>query len=143
MILFDHHAFEITNATEMRKNWSRFYDHVVREKPLAITRNRDLAFLLSLSHLAILLEKYTLTVKYECDENGYYAAHIEEMDIVEGGHNFKEMVDNLAEGLMSYANDYFEFDFYRATNRKSHLPYVLHVLIQKDKEAVKKLLSYA
>jgi predicted RNase H-like HicB family nuclease len=115
----------------------------VREKPLAITRNRDLAFLMSKDHLTMLLEKYIFTVDYERDENGYYSAHLKEIDIVDGGKTIDVMLDNLAKGLMNYANDYFEFDFYRAKNRQSHLPYVLHVLVQKDKEAVKKLLMYA
>jgi predicted RNase H-like HicB family nuclease len=99
--------------------------------------------LLSESHLATLLEKYTFSVEYERDENGYYAAHVNEIDIVEGGKSLEEMLDHLANGLLNYATDYFEFDFYRATNRKSHLPYVLHILLQPNIEGIKKLIRHA
>lgn len=139
MIMFQTAALQVRKVSEVRTNWSEYYDQAVREKPLPITKNRDLAFLLSLKDLATILQNSTFSVEYEV-EDGYFAGKLREIDIVEGGESYEEMIHNLAKGLVEYATDYFDQDFYRAMNRNAHLPFVLHVLIQEDLEGVKKLI---
>lgn len=140
MILFNVNALEITNASEARKNWSSFYDKVVREKPLAIKRNRDVAFMISDLHMATILERYRFTLDYE-EEDGTFAGSLNEIDLVAEGNSLDELKDQLAYNLLEYAQDYYTHGFHLATNRKAHLPYILHVLIQPDLEGVKSLID--
>jgi len=140
MLLLNGNALKVTNASEARKNWSSIFDTVVREKPLAIKRNRDVAFMVSNFHMATILEKYRFRLDYE-EENGIFAGSLEELDIVAEGHSLDELKDQLAYNLLEYAQDYFEYEFHLAPNRKFHLPYVLNVLIQPDLEGVKRLID--
>jgi len=67
---------ELLNATEVRANFSEFIDTVVREKPRAVKRNRDVVITFSLQHTSEILSHYILTFDYEQDEDGKYVGSI-------------------------------------------------------------------
>jgi antitoxin YefM len=130
-------------ATEVRKNWSRFLDTVVREKPQAVQRNRDLAFVIALPHLEEILKHYRFTLEYELEEDGSYTGTLKEIDLVGNAKSIDELKMKLAKDLLEYAQDYMnEFTLYfHAPNRKDHFPYVLHVLIKNSVEEVVDLID--
>jgi antitoxin YefM len=142
LILLQTHALDVTNSSDARKNWSYYYDHVVKTKPLAITKNRDLAFLLSEIHLSTLLEAYRFTYTFDHEVDGSFSGSLDQIDIVANGKTLEELENQFVDSLLEYANDYF-VHFFEAKNRKSHLPYVLRVLLQSDREGVRTLISHA
>lgn len=130
-------------ATQVRANMGGFIDSVVREKPQAVRRNRDVIVATSRDHMKFLLSAYELTFEYEQDEDGRYAGSIEQIDfIVADGQDVQELRMDLARQLIDYAKDY-EADYTRyftAPNTRKHAPYVLRVLLEDDIELVARML---
>ncbi|MGM0881798.1 MAG: hypothetical protein ACQEXQ_12290 [Bacillota bacterium] len=129
----------LLNATEVRANFGEFIDTIVREKPQAIKRNRDVIMAFSKAHMKELLSVYEFTFEYEIDEDGRYAGSIEQIeDIVADAGTLKELSIELARHLVEYAIDYENnyFRYYNTPNRHKHAPYVLRVLLEDDVESV-------
>lgn len=129
----------ILNATEVRANFGGFIDTIVREKPQAIKRNRDVIMAFSKQQMKELLSVYELTFEYEQDEDGRYAGSIEQIeDIVGDGATLDELRTELARHLIEYAVDYETnySRFYNTPNRHKHAPYVLRVLLEDDIDSV-------
>lgn len=129
----------ILNATEVRANFGGFIDTIVREKPQAIKRNRDVIMAFSKQQMNELLSVYELTFEYEQDEDGRYAGSIEQIeDIVGDGATLDELRTELARHLIEYAVDYETnySRFYNTPNRHKHAPYVLRVLLEDDIDSV-------
>lgn len=122
------------SATEVRRDWSTFFDEAVREKPIFIKRTRDSAVLLGTNFMNLLLEKY----EYECTEykedDGTITLSADSLDIVENGNTEEEVKIKMAESIYEYALDFYkEFDLWsKASNRKDHIPYVFKALLLKD-----------
>lgn len=135
---------EVLLATQVRANMGSFIDTVVREKPQAIRRNRDVIIAASRDQMRSLLSAYELNFEYEQDEDGLFAGSIEEIDfIVADGQTLEELRLALAQQLIEYAQDYFN-DYARYTaapNTRMHAPYILRVLLEDDAEAVSLLLQ--
>ncbi|TCP60438.1 hypothetical protein [Baia soyae] len=130
-------------ATDVRKNWSEFFDTVVRDKPQAVQRNRDLAMFIALPHMKEILKSYKLTLEVEREEDGSYTGGLKEIDLVSNAHSLQDLKKNLAQDLVEYAQNYMEeFNLYfHSPNRRNHFPYVLHVLIHDDLTEVEKLID--
>lgn len=132
----------IVNATDVRKEWGSFIDSIVREKPKVIKRSRDYIFTASIDMLKEILKPYTFTVEIYKEDDGTVTASLNEIDLVENASCEEEAIEKMAKSLIEYARDYYnEFQYwFSAPNRKSHLPYVLHVLLQDNIEGVKRLI---
>lgn len=133
----------VLNATEVRANFGGFIDTVVRDKPQAIKRNRDVVVTSSLKFMKEILSAYELTFEYEQDEDGKFVGSIEQIeDIIAEGNTLEELRLELARKLVDYAQDYYS-DFSRysnAPNRRNHAYYVLRVLLEDDAENVTSML---
>lgn len=132
----------ILNATDVRANFGGFIDTIVREKPQAVKRNRDVIMAVSRQQMKELLSIYELTFEYEQDEDGRYAGSIEQIeDIVADGATLEELRNELARHLVEYAKDYEDnySQFYNTPNRHKHAPYVLRVLLEDDVDAVARM----
>lgn len=133
----------VLNATDVRANFGGFIDTIVREKPQAIKRNRDIIMAFSKQQMKEILSVYELTFEYEQDEDGRYAGSIEQIeDIVADGESLEELRCELARQLIEYAADYENNYslFYNTPNRHKHAPYVLRVLLEDGVETVAGLL---
>jgi len=129
---------QTVNATEVRNNFSYYIDTVVREKPIAVKRNRDVLLFLSEQMVKDLLNN--LTVKAELyKEDDMIVGTLDGFDIVVYGESEQEVIHKLAEGLLEYAQDYVnDFKlFYNAPNRRSHYPYVLKTLLASSIDEIK------
>jgi len=134
----------LINATEVRANFGGFIDSVVREKPLAIKRNRDVIFSFSKQQLIDLLSIYKFTVEYEVDENYKYTGSIEQLEgIIGEGSSLEELYLELARQLIEYAKDYYaDFTrYYNSPNRRQHAYYIMRVLLEDNEEKVAALLN--
>lgn len=132
----------VLNATDVRANFGGFIDTIVREKPQAIKRNRDVIMAFSKEQMKELLSVYELTFEYEQDEDGQYAGSIEQIeDIVAGAETLDELRNELARHLIEYAIDYETnySRYYNTPNRHKHAPYILRVLLEDDIEAVARM----
>ncbi len=134
---------EAINATDVRKDWGRFIDSVVRNKPKFIKRSRDYIFAASTDMLNEMLKEYTLTATVYEEENGTITAELEEIDIAANGSTEEEALDILTSDLQEYAEEYYnEFEYwYNAPNRKAHLPYVLKVLLQEETKDILSMIK--
>lgn len=132
----------VLNATEVRANFGEFIDTIVREKPQAIKRNRDVILAFSKQQMKELLSIYELTFEYEQDEDGRYAGSIEQIDdIVADGESVEELREELARQLIEYAMEYENnySRYYNTQNRHGHAPYVLRVLLEDDLDSVARM----
>jgi predicted RNase H-like HicB family nuclease len=130
-------------ATHVRANMGEFIDTVVREKPQAVRRNRDVIVATSREQMKLFLSVYELNFEYEQDEDGRFAGSMEEVDvIVADGESLEELKLELAHQLVEYAKDYFaEYSRYTAApNTRIHAPYIFRVLLEDDVESVARLL---
>ena len=78
-------VFLFESATEVRKEWSMFFDKAVREKPFFIKRTRDNAVLVDLRFMDILLEEYRYVCKKYAECDGTITLSMEVLDLVENG----------------------------------------------------------
>lgn len=134
---------EVINATEVRRDWGSFIDHVVRIKPTLVKRNRDYLAAISLEHLEVVLTPYRFTLEYEKEADGSLSGSLRELDIIANAASLGALKTEITKELIEYTHEYMdEFDkYYGAPNRKPHFPYVMRVLIQKDEDAVRGLLD--
>lgn len=133
----------LLSATQVRADFSQFIDNVVHVKPQAVKRNRDVFWSISQKVTTELLAGYSIVVEYEQEEDGSFAGSLLPLnDIVCYGATFEAMIEDAAQQLVEYAQDYYQ-DFsryYHSPNRKAHLPYVLNVLSQENLDGVKALI---
>jgi predicted RNase H-like HicB family nuclease len=133
----------VLNATDVRANFGGFIDTIIREKPQAIKRNRDVIMAFSKQQMKELLSIYELTFEYEQDEDGRFAGSIEQIeDIVADAETLEELRNELSRQLVEYAIDYESnySRYYNTPNRHKHAPYILRVLLEDDTESISKML---
>lgn len=126
-------------ATEVRKNWSRICDDVVRVRPNVIKRTRDYLFLATMDDVLAMLSgyKYDITLIHESD--GSYTAASDNMDLAVNSSDENEALLELADSILEYALEYFDnYQLYsRSPNRKAHLPYVTKAFLLDDALKIK------
>ncbi|MEA4847374.1 MAG: hypothetical protein VB106_09110 [Clostridiaceae bacterium] len=134
---------EAINATDVRKDWGSFIDSVVRNKPKFIKRSRDYIFAASTDMLNEMLKEYRLTATIYEEENGTVTAALEEIDIAANGITKEDALNALTSDLQEYAEEYYnEFEYwYSAPNRKTHLPYILKILLQDETEDILSMIK--
>lgn len=133
----------IVNATDVRKEWGGFIDSIVREKPKIVKRSRDYIFASSIDMVNEILKPYTFTAKTCKEDDGTVTISLNEIDLVENAPTEEEALKRMASAVVEYADDYYnDFQYwFSAPNRKSHLPYVLHVLLQDNVDQVQGLIK--
>ena len=124
----------MTNATEVRKNWSQVVDGVIREKPAFIKRTRDCMVLAKESLLADMLSVYDFSARKYIEEDGSITLSLNELDLVENAETEAAAKKALAKSILEYATDYYEEFAYwsNSANRKGHVPYVFRALLLDD-----------
>jgi hypothetical protein len=133
----------VMNATNVRREWSQFFDGVVHSQPAFVRRNRDYLVALSLEHLQLVLSIYRFHMEYEQEEDGTYSGSLAEIDVVGNAASKDALKRILAEDLVEYAKQYMrEYQLYfHSLNRREHFPYILLVLAQDDISSVEKLID--
>lgn len=134
---------EFKKATDVRKHWSEFFDAVVREKPQFVKKTRDSLFAVNLDTLKELLAYYTFNVTLLKEDDGTITASLNELNIITNGKDTEEAISLLVDDIVEYSEEYYnEFSYWiTGQNTRKHLPYILNVLIQNDKEGVKSLIN--
>lgn len=136
-------GFMFESATEVRKDWSLFFDRAVREKPVFIKRTRDSAILADLRFVSLLLESYTFECEKYVEVDGSITLSLNVLDIVENAATEQEAKIELAKSILDYAKDFYEdYDYWSsAPNRKGHVPYVFKALLLNDTGKIGELVQ--
>ena len=124
------------NASEVRKNWSSTIDSVVRERPAFINRTHDSVAIIDANLLRELLKDYKYHVIVESEDDGSVTGFVDELQLAENAPNKQELINTMISSMKDYAIDYYtEFGYWsKASNRMSHIPYVLKLLISDDEK---------
>ncbi len=113
---------KVLNATDVRKEWGKFIDEVVRIRPQMVKRNRDYFLSLSVEHISILLEPFRFKLEMQEDDDGTFIATFEDFDLIGTGDDQDEALANLIQELKEYAVEYIDHIplYMNAPNRKKH-----------------------
>jgi len=133
------------NATDVRREWSKFIDDVKWVKPALIKRNRDIIAVLSIDLIEFILKEYRLTVDVRQEEDGSYTGILKEIDLMANAADMESLELELARELIEYSEEYInEFGlYYNSPNRKNHFAYIYRTMLASDDiEKVKKLFSF-
>ncbi len=130
------------NASDVRKNWSSTIDSVVRERPAFINRTHDSVAILDANLLRDLLKDYKYHITIEREDDGSVTGFVDELQLAENAENNEELIDTMVSSMKDYAIDYYtEFGYWsKATNRMSHIPYILKLLISDDEKIVEDIV---
>lgn len=132
------------DASDVRQQFSRFVDDVVRVRPQVVQRRQRDAFLaVSLEHMNSMVSTFRLTLEYREAKPNCFVGTLWPMRLVDEGASYEELVSKLVDQVVSYAKDFFDdFSlFMSAPNTCEHFPYIVHVLLQENKEGVKRLID--
>ena len=122
------------NATEVRKEWSRVVDEVVRNKPKFIKRTRDKMWFSNIETMSEILSAYNFSAEKFVEDDGSITLSLNEIDLIENAPDEQTARQELAKAIMDYSMDYYEDYTYwsNTANRKQHIPYVFKALIMDD-----------
>lgn len=132
---------QLSNATDVRKNWGEFIDSVIRDKPKIIKRSRDRIIAMNFEMMQELLGNLKLTVTLLEEDDGSISGVIEELNLMANAGNEETLLDVLALDALLYADDYYrEFSYWHsAPNRIAHLPLIMAIISKEDTDGVKEL----
>ncbi|NLC85101.1 MAG: hypothetical protein GX749_08510 [Ruminococcaceae bacterium] len=111
------------------------------QKPKLIKRSRDLIFAINFDMLKEILLEDKLQITLMTEDDGSVTGGVEQLDITGNAADEDQLIKELADEVIAYAQDYYEeFSYwYSAPNRREHLPYVLAVLACEPDNVVKEL----
>lgn len=124
------------NASDVRKDWSKVLDSVIRRRPAFIKRTRDHMVLSSTELISNLVSDVKFNARRYDESDGSVTLSLEAMDIVSNGEDLEAAKKALVSDIVEYAEEYYnEFERYsHAPNRKNHLPYVMKALTAETPE---------
>ena len=138
---------EYIYSSEARKHFGETLDKVDEYKvPVEVKKKvaggtKDFIFISKESYQS-LLDQVRLDVTVINEDDGSVTLELEVLDLLAWGKSIEEAVDDLAEDLLNYAEEYkSEIQAYlNAPNRKNHYIYLLKVWTRDTKEEVKNML---
>ena len=138
---------ECIYSSEARKHFGETLDKVDEYKvPVEVKKKiaggtKDFIFISKESYQS-LLDQVRLDVTVINEDDGSVTLELEVLDLLAWGKSIEEALDDLAEDLLNYAEEYkSEIQAYlNAPNRKNHYIYLLKVWTRDTKEEVKNML---
>ena len=125
--------FSALNATQVRSEWSAVVDSVIRDKPRFIKRTRDYMMLSGMDALESILAAYSFHAEVFIEDDKSVTVSLDEIDLAVNDADEPSALLKMAEAILEYAEEYYsDFAYWSRGSRKSHLPYVLKVLLLYD-----------
>ena len=93
------------NATEVRKNWSRFCDETSRVRPGFITRTHDTFVMTDTDMMKDLLSGITFKSTEYIEDDGSVTLALNDMDLVDNAPTLEEAKQAMAEDILDYARE--------------------------------------
>lgn len=131
------------SASDVRKDWSRVIDSVIRERPAFIKRTRDNVVLCSVDTVQQLVRDTPIVATQYVEDDGSVTLSMDDIDIAVCETDLSAAKRALVRELVEYAEEYYtEYELYsRSPNRKNHLPLVMKVLTAKSKKELEDLVE--
>jgi prevent-host-death family protein len=131
---------------EAKAKLSDLMSEVVHDhRPVLLDRHRgkEEALVVSVEDLAPILEVFTFDPQVSVSE-GEFVMRLPELNLISKGPTFDDALAEMVELVETYAGDYFNrFDFYRHTDRRRHLPWLLRFALTPAAERAQLLVSPA
>ena len=130
------------SASEVRKEWSRTIDTVMRERPVFIQRTRDNLIMLDLATFRLLFEHVRFNVSVYTEKDGSVTCTEDDLDLAENAASREDCIRQLITAMRDYAEDFYQ-DFFlwsKAPNRRAHIPYILKILASTDAEILEDII---
>jgi len=127
------------NATDVRKDFGRYIDEIVRVKPIFIKRSRDYFMGISLNMATELVKDVVFTADKYIEDDYSVTLSLHDFDIVMNDSDESSALDSLIEDLKEYALEFYEDIEYWSSdiNRRKQLPKILKILLTNDNEELK------
>ncbi len=130
------------NATDVRKDFGRYIDKIVRTKPIFVKRSRDYFMGISIEMAKELVKDVKFIANKYIEEDLSITLSLEDFDIVVNEENEETAIKSLLNDLREYALEYYEDIAFWSNdlNRKKHMKNILKVLLIEDDEELKESL---
>lgn len=127
------------NATDVRKDFGRHIDKIVRTKPIFIKRSRDYIMGISLEMAKELVKDIQFIAYKFIEDDNSVTISLEKFDLVVNGENEEEAISLIIKSLREYALEYYEdIEFWSSDiNRKKQMNSILKVLLVEDDNELK------
>lgn len=136
-------TIQIVPFAEVKENLSRFVSTVAREHaPRIVERGhgQESILALPLADLPAALASCTFDAQVTFGES--VVATLPQFGLVASGADFDRAIDALVDELAEYSADFFsDFDYYRHTERVTHLPWLLRFALTAPTERRSLLLG--
>lgn len=150
-------ANEVMREIDLMQNNERIkllgmlFDKYFDNRPISL-KNKDLKDItnvyevlktLSLEQYRMVLSMYRFDIVYKEESDGSVTATVSGFDLVVNEADEQKAVEALIDDIICYSRDYVEKItlYFNAINRREHLPFVLNVLLQDDKNGVRSLIN--
>lgn len=133
--------------SDARKNLTAIIDQVQTNLPIVIRRrkNSEKDSLLIPTDMLNELISAEFKPKFFKEDDGTVTLVIELLGLAVNAADKNKAVSALVDEVIEYAMEYMENRvlYYNSPNRKTHLPYILKILLCDNKVQVKELLGFA
>ncbi len=129
----------VVNATDVRKDFGRYIDEIVRTKPIFIKRSRDYFMGISIDMAKELVKDVIFTADKYIEDDDSVTLSLHDFDIVVNGKDESSALDSLIKDIREYALEFYEdMEFWASDiNRRKQLKKILKVLLTNDNEELK------
>ena len=127
------------NATDMRKDFGRYIDEIVRTKPIFVKRSRDYFMGISIEMAKELVKEVTFNVDKYIEEDNSVTLSLNGFDLVVNEKNETTAINLLIKDLREYALEYYEdIEFWASDiNRKNQMKDIIKILLTNDDDELK------
>lgn len=122
------------NATDMRKDFGRYIDEIVRTKPIFVKRSKYYFMGISIEMAKDLVKEVTFNVEKYIEEDNSVTLSLNEFDLVVNEKNETTAISLLIDDLREYALEYYEdIEFWASDiNRKNQMKHIIKILLTND-----------
>jgi hypothetical protein len=127
------------NATDVRKDFGKYIDEIVRSKPIMVKRSRDYFLGISVEMMLELVEDEVFSATTFLEDDGTVTLALDHYDLVVNGTDQESALDSMVAELREYAEEYYDnIRFWSSdTLRKKQIKGILKVLLTENNEALK------
>ncbi len=127
------------NATDMRKDFGKYIDEIVRTKPVMVKRSRDYFLGISVDMMLELVEDVVFPAEAFVEDDGSVTLALDDYDLVVNGKDKESALAAIVTELREYALEYYEdIRFWSSDQlRRKQIKGILKVLLTEKDETLK------
>ncbi|QAT60555.1 hypothetical protein EQM13_02665 [Acidilutibacter cellobiosedens] len=127
------------NATDMRKNFGKYIDEIVRTKPIFVKRSRDCFMGISIEMAKELVKDVTFTVDKYIEKDNSVTLSLNGFDLVVNEKDETTAINSLIKDFREYALEYYkDIEFWSSDmNRRNQMKSILKVLLTDNDEEIR------